>query len=178
VRAISLLVAALVFGVLSACGGDNNKNNSTTTSTTPTTPTQNVNNKGSENFAGKSSGEVELDNFYFKPTVVQGKAGQSLTLELKNEGDVEHNFTLTDQNIDTDLEPGKSAKVKVTIPKSGTVSFFCKYHKSMGMAGSLAVASASGGGSSSSSSGGSSSSGSSSSSGNSSSGSSSGGGGY
>ena len=27
----------------------------------------------------------------------------------------------------------------VTIPKSGVVSFYCKFHKSSGMAGALAV---------------------------------------
>ena len=30
--------------------------------------------------------EVELDDYYFEPTVIQGKAGQKVTLELKNEG--------------------------------------------------------------------------------------------
>ena len=39
--------------------------------------------------------------------------------------------------IDKDLEAGEDAKVSVTIPKSGVVSFYCKYHKSMGMAGAL-----------------------------------------
>jgi plastocyanin len=168
---VCFLVAALcLLPVLTGCGSKKKKTNATTTSTTPTTTTQNVNNKGTKDFAGKSSGEVELDNFYFKPTVIQGKPGQTLTLDLKNEGSVEHNFTLSDQNIDADIEAGKSAKVKVKIPKSGTISFFCKYHQSKGMAGSLAVVSASSSGSSS----GSSSSGSSS--GNTTTGSSSGGG--
>src|SRR6266550_2948477 len=48
------------------------------------------------------------------------------------------------QTVDKDLEPGDSAKVTVTIPKSGAISFYCKYHKSMGMAGAL-EASGSGG---------------------------------
>ena len=33
----------------------------------------------------------------------------------------------------------------VTIPKSGVVSFYCKFHKSSGMAGALAVTGQSGG---------------------------------
>ena len=89
--------------------------------------------------------EVELDDFYFEPTVLQGKPGQKVTLELKNEGKVEHSFTVDSQGIDKDLEPGEDAKVTVTIPKSGAVSFYCKYHKSSGMAGALAVTGQAGG---------------------------------
>src|SRR5690242_1639647 len=38
-------------------------------------------------------------------------------------------------------DPGNKAdaKVTVTIPASGAVSFYCKFHKSEGMAGALAV---------------------------------------
>jgi len=96
-----------------------------------------ANNHGSKTVS--SSAEVELDDYYFKPTVIQGKAGSTVTLELKNEGSVEHNFSIDGQTIDKDLEPGDSAKVTVTIPKSGSISFYCKYHKSMGMAGALEV---------------------------------------
>jgi plastocyanin len=83
--------------------------------------------------------EVELDDYYFEPTVIQGKAGQKVTLELKNEGKIEHSFVIDSQNIDTTLSPGQDAKVTVTIPPSGAVSFYCKFHKSEGMAGALAV---------------------------------------
>jgi plastocyanin len=83
--------------------------------------------------------EVELDDYYFQPTVIQGKAGQKVTLELKNEGKVEHSFTLDSQHIDKTIQPGEDAKVTVTIPASGSVSFYCKFHKSSGMAGALAV---------------------------------------
>jgi plastocyanin len=64
----------------------------------------------------------------FKPKTVQGNAGQKVTLELKNEGTTEHNFTLSDQRIDQDVGAGKTASVTVTIPKSGTLTFYCKYY--------------------------------------------------
>ena len=83
------------------------------------------------------SAEVELYDYYFNPTVLKGKPGTQVTLELKNEGSVEHNFTVAAQGIDKNLAVGKSASVTVTIPKSGAISFYCKYHKSMGMAGAL-----------------------------------------
>jgi plastocyanin len=103
-----------------------------------------ANNHGTKSVSGEA--EVELDDYYFEPTVLKGKPGSSVTLELKNEGSVEHNFTIDSQGIDKDLEAGEDAKVSVTIPKSGVVSFYCKYHKSMGMAGALSGG-ANGGGS-------------------------------
>jgi plastocyanin len=94
-----------------------------------------ANNHGTKSVSGEA--EVELDDYYFEPTVLKGKPGSSVTLELKNEGSIEHNFTIESQGIDKDLKAGEDAKVSVTIPKSGVVSFYCKYHKSMGMAGAL-----------------------------------------
>jgi plastocyanin len=94
-----------------------------------------ANDHGSKEVSGTA--EVELDDFYFNPTVLKGKPGSKVTLTLKNDGKVKHNFDLDAQKIDKDIDPGKSTTVTVTIPQSGQVSFFCKYHKSMGMAGAL-----------------------------------------
>jgi plastocyanin len=77
----------------------------------------------------------------FEPTVLEGEAGQTLTLEAFNEGDEEHNVTIEDQGIDEDIEPDDEGEVEVTFPDSGTVVFFCKYHQDQGMRGALRVAS-------------------------------------
>jgi plastocyanin len=101
-----------------------------------------ANDHGTEAVSGGSF-ELEADNeegdFYFKPTILTGTAGQKVTLEVKNEGDTEHNFSIDDQTIDQDLEAGKSAEVDVTFPQSGVVEFYCKYHRTSGMAGELKV---------------------------------------
>ena len=104
-----------------------------------------ANDHGSKAVASKGKTEVELDDFYFKPTVLEGKPGEKVTLELKNEGNTEHSFTIDSQGIDKDIQPGDEVEVTVTIPKSGVVSFYCKFHKSSGMAGALAVTGQSGG---------------------------------
>jgi plastocyanin len=96
-----------------------------------------ANDHGSKNVSGEA--EVELDDFYFEPTVLRGKPGSQVTLELRNEGSTEHNFSIDTQSIDKDVEAGEDAKVTVTFPKSGEISFYCKYHKGMGMAGALAA---------------------------------------
>jgi plastocyanin len=104
-----------------------------------------ANDHGTKAAEDKGKTEVELDDYYFKPTVLEGKPGQKVTLELKNEGKTEHSFTIDSQGIDQDLQPGDQAEVTVTIPKSGAVSFYCKFHKSSGMAGALAVTGQAGG---------------------------------
>jgi plastocyanin len=97
-----------------------------------------VNDRGTKSVSGKTA--VSLGDYFFKPTVIEGKAGSKVTLELKNVGQVAHTFTIDSQKIDQNLDPGASATVTVTIPKTGAVSFYCRYHRSSGMAGALAVA--------------------------------------
>jgi plastocyanin len=84
--------------------------------------------------------ELELDDNYFEPTIMSGKAGQEITLELFNEGGNIHNFSITEQNISEDLEEGGKEEVKVKFPESGAVKFFCQYHQELGMRGELKVA--------------------------------------
>ena len=98
-----------------------------------------ANNHGSKEVDNITSVEVEMDDFYFEPTVLTGNPGQKLTIELKNESKAGtlHNFTLSDQNIDQDVQADQSTEVTVTFPQSGFLEFFCKYHKSSGMVGEL-----------------------------------------
>ena len=42
--------------------------------------------------------------------MLAGSAGETVTLHLENEGDTEHNFSLTDQRIDQDVEAGEKAE--------------------------------------------------------------------
>jgi plastocyanin len=96
-----------------------------------------ANNHGTKDVSGESELDLELDDFYFEPTVLTGTAGQTVTIELENEGDAKHNFSLPEQAVDQDVESGQKAQVEVSFPDSGTLVFFCKYHQSMGMRGAL-----------------------------------------
>ncbi len=98
-----------------------------------------ANDHGSQTVSGESSVEVEEDDNYFAATVLTGDPGQQLTVTLKNEGAVVHNFSIDDQNIDTDTQPGQEGSVTVTFPSSGFVEFYCKFHRQLGMAGELTV---------------------------------------
>ena len=143
----ALMFAAVTLAVLVAagCGGSSGGSNAGGTTTEGSgsgggggqidAAGVQANDHGSKSASGET--KVELDDYYFDPTVLKGSPGQKITLELENEGSIEHNFTVESQGIDKDLEAGEDAKVTVTIPKSGALSFFCKYHKSQGMAGAL-----------------------------------------
>jgi plastocyanin len=91
--------------------------------------------------AGGGQSTLEMKDFSFSPMTVKGKPGQKVTLQLKNTGTVEHNLTITSQGINKDVEAGETATVDVTIPQSGTVAFYCKYHRGQGMTGQLQASS-------------------------------------
>jgi plastocyanin len=132
------VAAALVLLTVTAAGcGGSSKQSSSAESEGGKTTVAGVpaNNHGTKQVSGKT--ELELDDYYFEPTVLKGKPGARVSLELKNEGSVEHNFSINSQGIDKDIEAGQSATVTVMIPRSGVLSFYCKYHKSQGMAGAL-----------------------------------------
>jgi plastocyanin len=137
-RAITAVGVVLL---AAGCGGSNTSGSGSTTGESggggeKTIAGVRANDHGSKNVSGEA--EVELDDFYFEPTVLRGKPGSQVKLELRNEGSTEHNFSIDSQSIDQDVEGGEDAKVTVTFPKSGQLSFYCKYHKDMGMAGALA----------------------------------------
>jgi plastocyanin len=141
-----VVIVALAFAAfaVAGCGSSSSSSSGTTSESSgaggggqKTIAGVTANDHGTKTVAKETA--VELDDYYFEPTVIQGKAGQKVTLELKNEGKVEHSFVIDSQNIDQTIQPGEDAKVTVTIPASGAVSFYCKFHKSEGMAGALAV---------------------------------------
>jgi len=102
-----------------------------------------ANDHGTQDATGKTTFEIEADNddgFYFNPTILTGSANQSITLEIKNEGTVPHNFSIESLNVNVTIAPGSSQEIKVTFPASGTTEFFCSFHRSQGMAGELQIA--------------------------------------
>lgn len=94
-----------------------------------------VNNKGTGTIKNGKV-EVEQDNYYFNKTFLKGSPG-TVTIELHNEGNTEHSFTIDDQNIDEVVQPGKKAEVTVTLTVGQPANFYCRFHKSFGMQGAL-----------------------------------------
>jgi plastocyanin len=127
--------------LLAACGKDKTTNADSTNTTkatgAPVDLAGKVTNKGTKDASGASSVEVEADDFYFNPTFIKVKAGQKLTLELKNEGKATHTFTSDGLGIDKELKPGDTATVDITVPDSDASLFYCRFHQSSGMQGAV-----------------------------------------
>jgi plastocyanin len=136
-----LIAAAVVAFVLAvaACGGYNgDESGEEGGSTTIAGMTAELH--GTKDVSGETGKvEVELDDDYFEPTILEGEPGQKVTLELMNEGNNSHTLTISDQGVDQEVQPGDEAEVDVTFPESGQLAFVCRFHESNGMVGALEV---------------------------------------
>ena len=118
---LALVAAALV---AAACGDDEEETTPQNTSTAS---------------PGGTAVSVEADDFDFDPRELQTDTGQPLTVKIENSGKATHTFTIDDLNIDETLSPGQEATVTITPAREGTLEFYCRFHKSQGMVGTLKV---------------------------------------
>src|SRR5215510_16456167 len=105
----------------------------------PTQGTVTISDHGILEVKGQTTVEVEADEYYFKPTFLQGAPGQRLQIEIENESGTLHNISLPEQRLDMDIPPKGKVLVEVVFPASGAVRFFCKFHEALGMHGALRV---------------------------------------
>lgn len=83
--------------------------------------------------------DVRMGDDYFRPSTVRAPAGSQVAIALENVGEVAHAFNVAGdgQTVDVIVQPGDRATVRVRIPRTGRLLFFCKLHWSRGMAGYL-----------------------------------------
>lgn len=96
---------------------------------------QEANFHGTQSVAGQNSITVDLYDFYFEPTVLVGSPGQRITVNLLNEGEAPHTFTIDAQGIDVVLQPGQRGQAQVVFPESGQQEVVCRFHIAQGMLG-------------------------------------------
>jgi plastocyanin len=60
-----------------------------------------------------------------------------VSVKLENEGNTTHSFTIDDQDIDVDVQPGKTKTVTVELTNGKPVDFYCSFHRSSGMQGAF-----------------------------------------
>src|SRR3954464_8837962 len=148
-KKITALLAVLSVVALAACGSSSKNSTSSSAGTSSGSAVAAStggggygSGGGSKTTVASSSGattnEVDMFDDYFKPKTITGKAGSTVKITLKNQGQNEHNFKIDGQKqADADVKPGAKATVSVVIPKSGTVQFYCEYHKGLGMVGKV-----------------------------------------
>jgi plastocyanin len=80
----------------------------------------------------------ETDN-EFSPTCLIVLGGQGL--EIVNDGEALHNFSIEGTSVDIDTKPGKAARTEplAGVIEPGTHKFICKYHATQGMRGELTL---------------------------------------
>jgi plastocyanin len=123
------LIAATAGLVLAGCGGGGGSKSSATTASS-----------AASNAGGPATLSLATQDFKFVPTTLTATAGKPVTVTVKNNGQAEHNFSISSLQVDKDVEKGATQTVTFTPSQSGTVQFFCKYHKdTQGMVGSLTV---------------------------------------
>src|SRR5213080_1619178 len=124
---LGVLALVAAFGAV-ACGGSDEEK-TTTQSTAP------------------GAVSLEQDDFYFQPAKLNGEAGKSLQVAIKNEGKTSHTFTIDSLNIDQTVKPDETMTVTVTPKAGGDLPFYCRFHKaSNGMQGTITVSGSSGAG--------------------------------
>jgi YVTN family beta-propeller protein len=109
------------------------------TAPTPAHGTVTISDHGTLEVKGQSTVALEADEYYFKPTFLQGAPGQRLQLEIENESGTLHNISLPEQRLDMDIPPRGKVTVEVVFPVSGALRFFCKFHEALGMHGALRI---------------------------------------
>jgi plastocyanin len=140
--AASLFVATACSSSSSSSSAAGNSSSSSSSSTSTSSSSSETSSSSAADVAdvtGKATFEIEQDNFYFSPSTIDGSAGQKITFTVKNDGSAAHTFTIDSMNIDVTVQPGDETTVDVTFPSSGTVEFYCQFHKNMGMTGTLEV---------------------------------------
>ena len=92
---------------------------------------------GATGASGSAAVNVTQNNFVFEPNKVTVKSGTTISVQNLN-GTIPHTFTIKNTNINVVNDHGQTSQVKIDLPP-GTYEFFCRFHVSLGMKGTLVV---------------------------------------
>jgi plastocyanin len=59
-------------------------------------------------------------------------------IQLANEGEAPHTFTIEGEDVDVEVDAGATATASVDL-EPGTYTMFCRFHRGQGMEGTLTV---------------------------------------
>jgi len=72
---------------------------------------------------------MTIADFAFDPNTLTVPAGEDVTIQVTNDDDVEHSFTLDDDSVSQDVEGGETQAV--TLNLSEGIGWHCEYHPEM-----------------------------------------------
>ena len=123
------MLAAVAGLGLGACGGGSGDDDTSTAGGAATEATP--------------EGKIEVigKEFSYSPATVTVKAGQPVTIVLKNTGSIEHDITISDPKFKLTVAGNNTGEKVLTGDKPGTYEMYCSVagHKDAGMKGQLVV---------------------------------------
>jgi plastocyanin len=78
---------------------------------------------------------ITMTDNAFAPAAITMAPGD---VELVNEGEATHNFTVEGEGVDVDVDAGATGSASIDLA-AGTYTVFCEFHRSQGMEGTLTV---------------------------------------
>ena len=81
---------------------------------------------GSTDTGGGGDQTITISDFTFDPNTLTVPSGQDVTIEVTNDDDVEHSFTLDDDSVSQDVEGGESQSVTLNLTEG--IGWHCEYH--------------------------------------------------
>ena len=85
---------------------------------------------------GAAAQTMTIADFAFDPDTLTVPSGQDVTIEVTNNDDVEHSFTLDDDSVSQDVEEGESQTVTLNLTEG--IGWHCEYHPDQ-MKGTITV---------------------------------------
>jgi plastocyanin len=82
---------------------------------------------------------ITIADFSFTPNALTVRAGQAVTVSLRNSGAASHTFTITGSANSGTIAGGFSGSAQFTAAAPGTLSFFCSIHGAARMSGQITV---------------------------------------
>jgi nitrite reductase (NO-forming) len=80
---------------------------------------------------GPDAVDLTMQDLQFSPDSLDLSAGSTVEVQLTNDGDQAHNFTIDDLDLSSGtIDPGKVVTVTFTVP-TGTTQFVCTFHPGM-----------------------------------------------
>ena len=73
--------------------------------------------------------QVELADFEYRPACVEASAGDTLT--LTNSGSAPHTFTVSDTDLNANIDGGETGELPLGDLAAGTYAVHCTYHPQM-----------------------------------------------
>jgi plastocyanin len=137
VRIVPLIAALMLAagGVIACSSSDDNKSSSAQPTAVASQPGQG----GSDATTNPAATRVTMVDFGYGPDAITAKAGQPVTLQLTNNGQSGHTFTITGVVDSGSIGAGQSKTVTFTPSSAGPLQFFCTIHGASVMSGTLTV---------------------------------------